>query len=456
MEALDAQSARSSSSIRAHSARRKGRPLAADPARRRRRAGAGDAERDHRREALRRAVRRAVDARLRRTRRARAECSRRNGPSRSPGSPPTRSAPPRACSRSTKPAMLEWGCAIEHTPKCIQTVRAVSMLPALTGNIDVPGGWVFGMHGLGRFPSLIENLTPEANAKRLGADRFKMLGGEGADLPAAHIPTLLQGHARGQALSGEGVPGVRQQHAHHLCQHVRRLRRADEARLHGLRRSVHDADGRARRHRAAGGVVAGDSISSPALPTVAGQCRAGPAEGGADRRMQIGRGDLRRAGAPHEASGRHRSGGGRARRAARRRRRRHDLRRAQAEGLHQSPVQVPEIRGRRLQDADRQDRTLRYAASSRWAMRRCRATRSRRKARSARRRSPRSSRWCSRPAGGSRTSSTRNIARSTSCARRIAIRSPKSIPTRRRVSASPKGRGCGSRPSAAASGKRPS
>jgi anaerobic selenocysteine-containing dehydrogenase len=98
----------------------------------------------------------------------------------------------------TKPAMMEWGCAIEHTPKCIQTIRAVSMLPALTGNIDVPGGWVFGMHGLGRFPSLIENLTPEANAKRLGADRFKLLGGEGADLPAAHIPTLLQAMREGK------------------------------------------------------------------------------------------------------------------------------------------------------------------------------------------------------------------------------------------------------------------
>lgn len=97
-----------------------------------------------------------------------------------------------------KPAMMEWGCALEHTPKCIQTVRAVSMLPALTGNIDVPGGWVFGMHGLGRFPSLIENLTPEANAKRLGADRFKLLGGEGADLPAAHIPTLLQAMREGK------------------------------------------------------------------------------------------------------------------------------------------------------------------------------------------------------------------------------------------------------------------
>ena len=97
----------------------------------------------------------------------------------------------------TKPSMMEWGCAIEHTPNCIQTIRAISMLPALTGNIDVPGGWVFGMKGLGRFPSLIENLSPEMNAKRLGADRFKMLSGEGADLPAAHIPTLLQAMREG-------------------------------------------------------------------------------------------------------------------------------------------------------------------------------------------------------------------------------------------------------------------
>jgi len=99
---------------------------------------------------------------------------------------------------TSKPALLEWGCAIEHTPKCIQTVRAVSMLPALTANVDVPGGWVFGMHGLGRFPSLIENLSPEVSAKRLGADRFKLLGGEGADLPSAHIPTLLQAIREGK------------------------------------------------------------------------------------------------------------------------------------------------------------------------------------------------------------------------------------------------------------------
>lgn len=98
----------------------------------------------------------------------------------------------------TRPGMLEWGCAIEHTPKCIQTVRTLSMLPVLTGNMDVPGGWVFGARAIGRFPSLIENLSPEANAKRLGADRFKLLGGEGADLPAAHIPTLLQAMREGK------------------------------------------------------------------------------------------------------------------------------------------------------------------------------------------------------------------------------------------------------------------
>lgn len=98
----------------------------------------------------------------------------------------------------TKPSLLEWGCAIEHTPKCIQTIRALSMIPVLTGNIEIPGGWVFGMKGIGRFPSLIELLSPEASAKRLGGQQFKLLGGEGADLPAAHIPTLLQAMREGK------------------------------------------------------------------------------------------------------------------------------------------------------------------------------------------------------------------------------------------------------------------
>jgi anaerobic selenocysteine-containing dehydrogenase len=92
----------------------------------------------------------------------------------------------------TRPAGLEWGCAIEQTPNCIQTVRAVALLPAVTGNLDVPGGCVFGMHALGMFPHLNEVLSPEARAKRLGADRFKVLGGEGSVLQSAHVPSVFR------------------------------------------------------------------------------------------------------------------------------------------------------------------------------------------------------------------------------------------------------------------------
>lgn len=92
----------------------------------------------------------------------------------------------------TRPAMLEWGCAIEQTPACIQTVRAVSLLPAITGNLDVPGGWVFGMHAVGLFPHLQEALPPEMSERRLGADRFRVLGGAGSPLPSAHAPSVFR------------------------------------------------------------------------------------------------------------------------------------------------------------------------------------------------------------------------------------------------------------------------
>ena len=121
----------------------------------------------------------------------------------------------------TKPAMLEWGCAIEHTPKCIQTVRAVSMLPALTGNIDVPGGWVFGMHGLGRFPSLIENLDPGGECEAARRRPLQAARRRGRRPTRRPHPDADPGDARGRALSGKGVSCVRQQHADDLCQLVR-------------------------------------------------------------------------------------------------------------------------------------------------------------------------------------------------------------------------------------------
>ena len=93
---------------------------------------------------------------------------------------------------TTTPGMLEWGCAVDHTPNTIQTCRALAMLPALTGNIDRPGGWMFGMQALGGFPDLLDTLPPEVRAKRLGFDTYKLLAGEEAFFPGAHIPSVLR------------------------------------------------------------------------------------------------------------------------------------------------------------------------------------------------------------------------------------------------------------------------
>jgi anaerobic selenocysteine-containing dehydrogenase len=98
---------------------------------------------------------------------------------------------------TTKPATLEWGCAIEHTPNSIQTVRAVSIIPAITGNIDCPGGWVFGSHVFGKFPFLREHLPEEARKKRLGAETFKILG-EANVVPSAHIPAVFKAMRTGE------------------------------------------------------------------------------------------------------------------------------------------------------------------------------------------------------------------------------------------------------------------
>jgi anaerobic selenocysteine-containing dehydrogenase len=91
-----------------------------------------------------------------------------------------------------RPSMLEWGCAIEHTPNCFQTVRALLCLPSITGNIDQPGSWSFGMLALPPFPQLFETMDEEQAQKRLGYDQHKVLSGVGAQLPSAHIPTVFK------------------------------------------------------------------------------------------------------------------------------------------------------------------------------------------------------------------------------------------------------------------------
>jgi anaerobic selenocysteine-containing dehydrogenase len=90
-----------------------------------------------------------------------------------------------------KPSVLEWGVAVEQTPHCLQTVRALALLRGITGNLDVPGADIFGASLLKPFPLQKSAMPPGMAKKRLGASEFKLLGGARAFLPAAHIPTVL-------------------------------------------------------------------------------------------------------------------------------------------------------------------------------------------------------------------------------------------------------------------------
>lgn len=91
-----------------------------------------------------------------------------------------------------RPSILDWGVAIEQNPNSLQTVRAVAVLRGLTGNLDAPGGDVFGHDLIAAYPVLRQALPPDALAKRIGADRFKLLGGFRAFMPSAHIPGLFR------------------------------------------------------------------------------------------------------------------------------------------------------------------------------------------------------------------------------------------------------------------------
>lgn len=104
-----------------------------------------------------------------------------------------------------KPACVEWGVAIEHTPNSIQTLRAVMLLPAITGNIDIPGGLKFGRRIWSNIPTLENTLPEETKRKRLGYDRFKLLSSEHAILPSGHIPSILRAMRTGKPYPIKGL-----------------------------------------------------------------------------------------------------------------------------------------------------------------------------------------------------------------------------------------------------------
>ncbi|MCL1895132.1 MAG: molybdopterin-dependent oxidoreductase [Clostridiales bacterium] len=97
-----------------------------------------------------------------------------------------------------KPAALEVGCAIEHSPNCFDSVRAVSFLPGITGNYDVPGGYIPGTDIMPDLDPNLEGVAPETAALRLGAEAFPFLAGSATGFPSAHIPAVMEAMRTGK------------------------------------------------------------------------------------------------------------------------------------------------------------------------------------------------------------------------------------------------------------------
>ncbi|MCR4286490.1 MAG: molybdopterin-dependent oxidoreductase, partial [Deltaproteobacteria bacterium] len=97
-----------------------------------------------------------------------------------------------------KPAVLEWGLGIEQNHNSLQTVRAIAILRAITGNLDIPGGDILGMNIIRSYPTLKDKLPEGAAKKRLGGETYKLLGGWRAFMPSAHIPALFKAMRTGE------------------------------------------------------------------------------------------------------------------------------------------------------------------------------------------------------------------------------------------------------------------
>lgn len=106
----------------------------------------------------------------------------------------------------TKPACITRCVTVDQTVDSIQTCRALSILMAVTGNIDIPGGNVL-VSSRGEISQnshdfiLASRLPPEVQRQRRGYDRFPLLCGELSSVPSSHMPTLWQ-----TILSGEPYP----------------------------------------------------------------------------------------------------------------------------------------------------------------------------------------------------------------------------------------------------------
>lgn len=107
---------------------------------------------------------------------------------------------------STKHACVSRCVSVDQTADSVQTCRALSILIAVTGNLDVPGGNILvsgrGERSQNSHEFILADKVPlEIQRERRGYDRFPLLCGELSSVPSAHMPTLWQ-----TILTGEPYP----------------------------------------------------------------------------------------------------------------------------------------------------------------------------------------------------------------------------------------------------------
>ncbi len=98
---------------------------------------------------------------------------------------------------SIKPLALEWGCAVEQTSNSFQTCRAIYMLPLLTGNWDVPGGFVPSKEIAPAADPLFDRLSPAQGKKIISGD-FPLNDGTASPKMFAHPWLTLEAMRTGK------------------------------------------------------------------------------------------------------------------------------------------------------------------------------------------------------------------------------------------------------------------
>lgn len=96
-----------------------------------------------------------------------------------------------------KPAVIQWGNGIDHSPDNFQTARAICILRAITGNLGVSGGdirWVAPPLAERGSPSftLQDRIPPGVRARRITGDS-KLLPTQFYALPQAVMETMITG-----------------------------------------------------------------------------------------------------------------------------------------------------------------------------------------------------------------------------------------------------------------------